>query len=768
MINPYIENQKAYINKKKEQPLLGFTTPQNEQAVWGDIAMKLTGSGGREITIYLCNNNRKHPKFGTTFNEEDRLSPELYDLLFSYTLDTLKENVGKKNKETKLSQARRFLSALSQNIASASIEDIQEAIDSLKRPKSLTSLFHWLREHKMIAKSCQPIINTTSNGDYGRQVGDDALETENKKLPSEKALLAMGAIFHDVIPPYDGKGNKAWQSKPTSNQNLKDSFTCTMVALGMASPNRIAAEQVLLTPQQIQTHTEVVKGEEETVHYLVWRGSKGYKDNHNHINAEMVESLDRALHYTILATESTRALARFYRNPQRPLKEVLGTFTPSEENTALLSPNLNKPTSLLHLGLLLGFFDGSDKYVRVAPNTKGAIKLKKNKYIKPIAELTNFDTLVFKAFCPYAEFLTGRGITSQRQLISINGGLKELTVAEFQNFTVERNQPQLKGFNSTNEKFVDFENALFAYTEKQLSGHAKGAFQSRFDLVPIKNLSSRFTQELSKTKKNTTIFERYGFASDFNLKPHQLRHWQNDALAKKGLPHYLITMLSGRKSQEQTLRYIHTTDAQNAAVIGDISFKQNARSEDETKDEINLRLITNEQYQEALGDNSPTFVTAVGICTQDLSSTPCTYMTEFETQCTLCSSSCHITHDDKAIDLLTKDLKLQTDNLEKVKEAINFTTSESMQKWYKTHYRNTCMLKSLIEVLSDEKKEKGLMVRFLTRSNEMRITNLNTKTVESKKLQLPDAEQALQAALEAKPSQTDSGNDNFLDFLESF
>ena len=76
----------------------------------------------------------------------------------------------------------------------------------------------------------------------------------------------------------------------------------------------------------------------KTVHYLNWRGSKGYKDYQNHINAEVVESLERALHYTILATEPARALARFYRQPNRPLKEVLGEFKPSDENMTLLKP----------------------------------------------------------------------------------------------------------------------------------------------------------------------------------------------------------------------------------------------------------------------------------------------------------------------------------------------------------------------------------------------------------------------------------------------
>ncbi|WP_197468989.1 hypothetical protein, partial [Oleiphilus sp. HI0125] len=359
----------------------------------------------------------------------------------------------------------------------------------------------------------------------------------------------------------------AWQPLIAATKEQRDSFSCTMAALGMASPNRIGAEQVLLETQRIQRHMQVVDGKEKTVHYLNWRGSKGYKDNQNHINAEMVESVDRALHYTLLVTEPARALARFYRQPNRPLKDVLGDFKPSDENIALLKPSMSKPTHLLHLGLLLGFFDGSDKCVRVSPDTKGAIdvSITNPKFIKPIAQLEPFDTLVFKAHCPYAYELVGCSLSIQCQYNKYTVGQQTLTVAEFQNHIVETNQSQLNGYNHHQTKSVDVERALFMYTQKQMGGKVKNPFL----LVPIRTLSELFARELVKrTKSRLTLFERHGFASDFVLKPHQLRHWQNDYLAKKGLPHLLITLLSGRKSAEQTLEYIHTTDAQNASVIG--------------------------------------------------------------------------------------------------------------------------------------------------------------------------------------------------------
>lgn len=768
-INRYIDNQHAYVAKKKAQPLLGFTNAQGEPASWDDIAVRFTDCDGKNINILFCNINRSRSSIGTRFTDDDRLAPEVHDLLFAYALDVLKKNVSPNSKRTKVATARYFLCRLDENVASASPESIQHAIDSLADSRYLPGFINWLHRHKMLPKSCQPYLKNRRKALRDKS-GNEALEAEKRKLPSEKALLALGAIFHDVIPPYqdnDKSNIEAWQPLIASTQSQRDSFICTMIGLGMASPNRMAAEQVLLTTQRIERHPEVVDGQEQAVHYLNWRGSKGYKDNQKHINAEMVKSVDRALHYTTLATGPARALARFYRQPNRPLKDVLGDFKPSDENVALLKPSMKKPTHLLHLGLLLGLFDGSDKCVRVTPETTGAIdktnRPHQPKFIKPIALIEPFDTLVFKSSCPYAQALTGINLGSEQQYQKYIAGQQTLTVAAFQNHTIALNQSQLSGYNREKTKSVDVEHALFMYTEKQMGGRVTHPFL----LVPISSLGQIFAEDLIKRKKNRlTVFERHGFASDFALSPHQLRHWQNDYLEKKGLPHHLITLLSGRKSAEQTLTYIHTTDAENASVIADISYSNEMESD--VKEKVSLRIRTMNQYNEAIDNETPTFVHETGFCTQNLALSPCTYMSEFETQCALCSSSCHIAHDDDAIALLMKDLKVQTHNLEQVQDAINFVTSKSMQEWYKTHYRNTCMLKHLVEVLSGDTIEKGSMVRLLTRSNSMRITNLKTKTVEEHKLALPDVEQALQAALEARSDKNqDEATDNFLGFLGS-
>ncbi|QFI38139.1 hypothetical protein FR932_09930 [Moritella marina ATCC 15381] len=770
VINRYIVNQQNYITKKMQQPLIGFTNPQGEQAQWDDIAVNFTNAGGITQNIYFNNLNKVSPKFNSTFTEDDRLSQESHQLLFSYTLDVLKENVSTNNKKGKQAIARRFLAHLNQNIAFMSTVEIQRVIEEMNNTQFLTTFFEWLNKHKMIPSLCNPNIPQTSKGSTRTKSGDDAIKAEKSKLPDEKSLLALCAIFHDVIPAYkndDSSDTTNWDSLTHPTLKQRGVFTCTMSALAMASPNRVAAEQVLLSKQRLKSITEVVNGKDETVYFLNWRGSKGYLDNQKHFNREMAESLDRALHLMGLVTEPARVLARFYKEPKLPLKSVLGEFSPSEDNLSRLNSSMSKPTSLINLGLLLGFFDGTNKTVRVTQDTEGAIALqtsrrRKLKYVKSIADLSPFDKLVLIAGCPLTEQLIGSRY--QGNMSSLLNDDNSLTVADFQNYYVSLNKDRLKGLNQGQAKKVNYADALFTFTERQMNNQVCG---SSFSLVAISSLENHFANHLKKFGTKKTIFEQHGFSSEFGINPHQFRHWQNDYLAKQRLPHLLISLLSGRKSPEQTLQYIHTTDAQKASVIADIMF--DSESDDDVQDNIKNRLQKKEQYDIAIENLSPTFVTEVGFCAQNLTLSPCTYMNDFESQCTLCSSSCHVAHDEDAICQLRDDLNVQTKRLEMVQGALDFTSSKGKQEWYVTHYKNTCMLKKLIDVMSDEKTKEGSIIRILSRSNIMRVTNLETQIVEQRTLSLPNTEEALKAAIEAKtrPSEEFNAKDNFLGFLSS-
>ncbi|MBF4354740.1 hypothetical protein, partial [Vibrio anguillarum] len=162
----------------------------------------------------------------------------------------------------------------------------------------------------------------------------------------------------------------------------------------------------------------------------------------------------------------------------------------------------------------------------------------------------------------------------------------------------------LSGYNKNQTKQIDYENALFTFTEQQLKANKS----SHFILIPLSSLNNLYYQCLKKQKGSTkkTIFERHNFSSEFFIKPHQLRHWQNDYLAKKGVPHQVISMLSGRKSAEQTLSYIHITDAQNSSVISDVLYEK--ETEEQVQGQVGKRIQSKAQYDEATNNLSPTFV----------------------------------------------------------------------------------------------------------------------------------------------------------------
>lgn len=192
-LNRYIKNQHAYIEKKRLQPLTGFTNQIGEQASWEDIAVTFTNGSGKTVNFLFNNGNQPRAKFVTTFTEADKLDPESHQLLFAYCLDLINENTNLITKRIKIGIAKKFLIRLGSNVACSSMNDIQHTVDSIGNTQLLSSFFDWLHLHKMLSASCCPLFIRSS--ETRGKSGDEAIEEESKKLPDEKALLALGAIF---------------------------------------------------------------------------------------------------------------------------------------------------------------------------------------------------------------------------------------------------------------------------------------------------------------------------------------------------------------------------------------------------------------------------------------------------------------------------------------------------------------------------------------------------------------------------------------------
>ena len=173
-LNRYITNQHAYIAEKKKQPLLGFTAPSGKQATWEDIAVTFTSNKGISINLLFNNDNQPHANINSTFSDKDRLDEHTHHLLFAFALDVLKENNSNNSKRGKVTAARKFLIALNENIASSSLDEIQNTIDEMKYIQNLSAFFEWLNAHKMLPASMTPNLTKAVNSIRAKS-GNDAI-----------------------------------------------------------------------------------------------------------------------------------------------------------------------------------------------------------------------------------------------------------------------------------------------------------------------------------------------------------------------------------------------------------------------------------------------------------------------------------------------------------------------------------------------------------------------------------------------------------------
>ena len=403
-INRYITNQQNHIAALIQQPLTGFTNQTGGAATWDDAAWCFTWPDGKSINFFFIGNTRQRPNFATTFSADQILRDDQRHLLMAYAIEVCARKTSVLNLRQRHAAARKLVAQLSDNLAlvtDSQLNDANEKVTTYKvAQETLSAFFKWLHSHNFIP----PTIKPTKTLKQKQYAGDDIIEHKRNKIPETKVLLALGAIFHDVIPPEREK----WNTHPLTYQ--RDAFICAMTALAMSSPNRVDAEQTVLTRQQLKDTQQSVKGKIETVYYLDWHGSKGFEDYHNHILAVMAEPVGRCLEYMDIVCKPAKVLARFYENPSLPLKKILGDFCPSDKNLNALSPDMNKPIHIVHLGYLLGFYDNGDGLVRVSATTAGA-KLKNNKgipvYLKPIVSLQPEDVLLITNNCMHSHYLLG-------------------------------------------------------------------------------------------------------------------------------------------------------------------------------------------------------------------------------------------------------------------------------------------------------------------------------------------------------------------------
>ena len=744
-LTPYEVNRSNYIKAILKSNLLGFSNQQGQQATFADIGWKYTLLDGTSVNFLFydrskCPSNKKHLAFGSLDNSW-KLDDFNRHLLMAYTIDVALGNITLATKQAKVRVAREILSNDGfepHNLTQVRLDSIFSGLYSTQG-RYRKSFINWL----ILKEFVPPNLKLKSLKDD--KDGYDRRESLVKKIPEEKVLAALGAIFFDVINPDE----PTWPKSTIYSQ--RDAFVCAMSALAMASPNRVAAEQVTLVNQDIKSFS-FESG--QSIHWLDWKGSKGYKDNQNHLLANMIAPLNRALKYIRQATEPARVLARFYEDPNTPLEKLLGKFKAQPRRIREIGGSKNKPVHLIQLGYLLGFFDEKEK-VTVTPGTPGAEKKPGRGfryYRKELYLLSALDRIIISENTSVASVL---GTTLKQADIDQVFGREQLSsgicVKDFQRAWIRYFMDVNPTFPETHVNGgnkVKYSAMMFAFTGRQIAKSASGHIgqTSWFSLVRGEQLSHLLYQKLGGST-SLSIFEKFGFSKDFKITPHQFRHWLNNTGDQAGIAHRIINLWSGRKNPEQLMHYIHSSEGEKANAIRDILFHEDkAVTEDNIGD---IKVYSQHEYESLLGvGDGISSATNTGFCVQNLLTSPCEYTNDFETQCTLCTSSCHVKGDGKCLDLLTKDYEYQLRRLEVLKERPNFTSSKRLQKWFDVHYRNTTLLKELLELLKSPDIDDGSVIRVVPSRGEIRVTNLSNKSVSKQKLSLPSSKSALEQIID--------------------
>ncbi|WP_429520496.1 hypothetical protein [Pseudomonas sp. 2725] len=566
------------------------------------------------------------------------------------------------------------------------------------------------------------------------RTGHASLDHALEKLPDITTVLALGNIFSCVFEYVDECGSIL----PGESIIMHDALVVTFTTLSLASPNRTSAEIPLLPKQKLNTHSE---GDGVPVYYLDWIGSKGYRNNKNHVLSALAEPITKATNFFFKACEPARVLCRFYEKPNQSLSRLLGEFeiTPDLKHNLSLTQRPN----LFTLGYALGFY-GVNQCVPVLKENVDLSSIARTKRsqcfeMKPIWSLQPEDRLSV-SHTNSASLSALPLLFGYSNMPRVFTDKITVTVGEVQAWWIafykENILPEFPLSFSSGESSISIKNAMFCYLGSWLYGKtSKGGtggkkFQkSKYSVVPLASLGSSVLTRIGVNRNIKSIFQSYGFSSGLTLSPHSLRHLSNTLADLSHIPVEIITAWSGRKNSEQTHTYIHTGDDEKAGRVSAIINPPDI-------DKRYIRVVSQEQLTKAT--NLPASLASTGLCTQNLNVTPCNYLNDFVSQCFLCPETCHIAGDINAIGMFEKDLSFQVVRLESVAGDLRLPSSQAMKKWYIIHSRNVHVLSMLIDLMKS--CSAGTTIRYSNKDSEFNLIDLDTMVIKRVACALPNFE----------------------------
>lgn len=553
-----------------------------------------------------------------------------------------------------------------------------------------------------------------------------------KKLPQVSSVLALGDIFCQTIP----SDRSLWDTSPNTSQ--VNALVSMHAALCLASPNRMCAEIITLQKQElIKFKTKNKHGDTVNLHSLMWQGSKKYKDYENHIGSWMAEQISRGIEYFNGVTAPYRVLANFWINQKATIKELFSEIDDTlKKRLQIIKLKPSDNPNFIQLGYLIGFYNLDIFELNITgPN--------KNKSKVHISELSNNFKFVLNQKSGVAELLGYTRISSNSALIS-KAKLKFntfITINQLQESVYKIMCSEWAEFPylSVGDNKVILSNAMWCLSGSSIDGD--GGYYQLIKASTIKGL-------IAKRLTMGRLFEDFNFSKRLKVPPHNLRHFINHYGYINDVPDYILNMWSGRKDSKHLIHYVHEREEDKLARIPMVS---------EQIKVDNITIVSEKEYAKQRNlVTGATSRTSVGFCSKDLRYSPCTYLSEFETQCTFCENSCHVAHDESGIRVLMKDYEIQCERLDKYLMHPK-KNNNNQKQWFKMHKANTYLLNQLIETLKDKSIRPGSVVRVITDAQQIRIADLTLKSISSKKLKLDIMDKEIQdglALLEYKEKET--------------
>lgn len=766
-LNKYLARTHALIDQYKDEA--PFTQFQNldglpatfDELVWFHIDPN-TGKKTRILT------GLHGTKGGGSAGSDPKLAlREPYgDLVKVFVIEAFNATVGPTEIQSRISAARRLLTKMKGELYTQNATTIASFFMSTQCERVL----HFVRfceQQGLMPRVADQIRQMVK--DERDRTGHNVEATRKDKMAQDDVLQAVGNVYGKTIDSLL-KGYK-------EQDYFRDALTSFIVLLCCSSPNRAAAEVPLLANQELQRYSEDDRAE---VFYLDWHGSKGYRDNANHILSKLSSHVEKGLNYFSKACQPGRIIAAYYIDPNQTLGALLGDFPIDPDRKTRL--DLSRKPHLFTLGYALGFYDVDAKVDVFIPdaedlrrpnerNTRRTHAHRKNCWQpKYIYELSTEDEIPSSAL-DTTRFGIARlmgssfqGPTAKRfnpnenGLISI-GQLEELAFdlhkEAFPSFPT--------GYSTGDLNSVRMDVALFCVLGHQFyrnNSHTKrgGALggSGYYAILTPKSLATMAAFDLGKKGK---FFSRHGFPSRYFLNLHTVRHYTNTHADQSGIPNDVLTAWSGRKSREQTHEYIHTSHAERTARVSDVQTKTNDTTQP-------IRWISRKEIEQ--GFNLPASVTSTGVCTQNLIVSPCEFLNDFISSCFMCPNACHVAGDTDAIATLEKDCQFQQRRVEAVKTDARLTVSKAMQDWFILHDRNTQVLAQLVQLMKEQ--PKGTVISFNNKGQQFNLVDTQTKEINHVVAMLTDSRSDLDKAIEQqnKPESERQPNDDLTQLMAKY